>query len=162
MSWGKWRNGIWFKKLWTNVFSLGLYWMKNAVLSTLKLSRNVSFHQLIHAQNWGEIPWKLKSFVVAFSKLRIQCFFKKQLFVLRCLSTFFEIKLKTFFKNLNFKIKQFFQGSNSVFHLSGQKGFLFFGAADESEKFFLSTTLIYAVLKLLWYLIFITLILFVP
>lgn len=71
-------------------------------------------------------------------------------------------KIENIFLNLNFKIKQFSWGSNRIFHLSGQKGFLFFGAADESEKFFLSTTLIYAVLKLLWYLIFITLILFVP
>lgn len=71
-------------------------------------------------------------------------------------------KIENIFSNLSFKIKQFIWASNRIFHLSGQKSFLFFGAADESEKFLLSSTLIYAVLKLLWYLIFITLILFVP
>lgn len=49
-------------------------------------------------------------------------------------------KVQNVFLNLNFKIKQFIWGSNRIFHLSGQKGFLFFGAADESEKFFLSMT----------------------
>lgn len=49
-------------------------------------------------------------------------------------------KIENIFLNLNFKIKQFIWGSNRIFHLSGQKGFLFLRAADESEKFFLSMT----------------------